>query len=412
MKIDLTKFQIPNIDSWKNQVLKEANSDEALMYTNHIENIRIDISSKNNQKVFASASTKGDWDVCSAFKIDDSFDNNEMILKCLEHGSNHIYLELVNKNPNWNKIFEDIFIEIIHVSISFHHPEQIETFKLFVKKENEKNFTVCIDTFDIGFYGYFKNSSVSFCINGFNLEQIGASTYQQIAQVLLCGERILQLCKSPERLKFKIGIGSNFLIEIAKIRALKWLWNHILSQNNYSQNEIYILGCTGWTNKSLKDPHTNLLRQTTEGLSAIIGGSSGLLTHSANELTSEGASWFDLRMSLNISHILKEESFISKVLDPMKGSYLIEMFTEQIIHNSWDLFLELHMNSENETNTLILDKIKETRKKKMEEFHTGNKELIGINLFQNQNEENRNWDHIPNYMEMNYLIFENLKLNG
>ena len=52
MKIDLTKFQIPNIDSWKNQVLKEANSDEALMYTNHIENIRIDISSKNNQKVF------------------------------------------------------------------------------------------------------------------------------------------------------------------------------------------------------------------------------------------------------------------------------------------------------------------------------------------------------------------------
>ena len=76
MKIDLTKFQISNIDSWKNQVLKEANSDEALMYTNHIENIRIDISSKNNQKVFASASAKGDWDVCSAFKIDDSFENN------------------------------------------------------------------------------------------------------------------------------------------------------------------------------------------------------------------------------------------------------------------------------------------------------------------------------------------------
>ena len=65
-----------------------------------------------------------------------------------------------------------------------------------------------------------------------------------------------------------------------------------------------------------------------------------------------------------------------------------------------------------ENNTLILDKIKETREKKMEEFQAGNKELIGINLFQNQNEENRNWDHIPNYMEMNYLIFENLKING
>ena len=84
MKIDLTKFQIPSIDSWKNQVWKEANSDEALIYTNPIENIRIDISSKDNQNAFASASAKGDWDVCSAFKIDDSFENNEMILKCLE----------------------------------------------------------------------------------------------------------------------------------------------------------------------------------------------------------------------------------------------------------------------------------------------------------------------------------------
>lgn len=412
MKIDLTKFQIPNIDSWKNQVFKEANSDEALKYTNHIENIRVDISSKNNQKVFASASAKGDWDVCSAFTIDDSFQNNEMILKCLEHGSNHIYLEIFNKTPNWNKIFDNIFLEIIHVSISFHRPEQVETFKLFVKKENEKNFTVCIDTFDIGYYEYFKNSSVSFCINGFDLEQIGASSYQQIGQMLICGERILQLCESPDRLKFKIGIGSNFLIEVAKIRALKWVWNHVLSQNDYSENEIYILGCTGWTNKSLKDPHTNLLRQTTEGLSAIIGGSSGLLSYSPNELTAQGASWFDLRMSLNISHILKEESFLSKVHDPMKGAYLIEMLTEQIIHNSWNLFLELHSNSEDENNALILNKIKETRKKKVEEFLSGNKELIGINLFKNKNEENRNWDQIPNYMEMNYLIYENLKING
>ena len=88
------------------------------------------------------------------------------------------------------------------------------------------------------------------------------------------------------------------------------------------------------------------------------------------------------------------------------------MLTEQIIHNSWNLFLELHMNSEHENNTLILDKIKETREKEGGGISTGNKELIGINLFQKQNEENRNWDHIPNYMEMNYLIFENLKING
>ncbi|MDC1361712.1 hypothetical protein N8203_01240, partial [Crocinitomicaceae bacterium] len=73
MKIDLTKFQIPNIDSWRNQVLKEVKDENALVYKNEIENIDIDISAKNNsQPSHTSLNSKTDWDILSSFVIYDS----------------------------------------------------------------------------------------------------------------------------------------------------------------------------------------------------------------------------------------------------------------------------------------------------------------------------------------------------
>lgn len=412
MKIDLTKFEIPNIDAWKNQVLKEANDNDALLYKNEIENLNIDISSKHeNQKTFSSLSAKCDWDIISSFNIGDSFENNELIIKCLEHGSNHIFLDIRINKPDWDIIFKDIVIEIVHVTVAFHNEEQLNSFKTFLPKENEQYFTICIDPFELNYFQEFKDSSVSYCVNGFALEQIGASTNQQLASMIYCAERLLQYCKNPNRVKFKMGIGSDFLIESGKIRALKWLWQHLLSKNDYMQSQVYIMGSTGWTNKSLKDPHTNLLRQTTEALAAVSGGVSGLLIHSASELTEAGSTWFDIRMALNISHILKEESFLSKVHDPLQGSYVSELLTEQIIDNSWNLFLELHDNLAQENKAEMSDNIKLIRNQKEQNFKSGKKQLIGINLFHNKDEQIQKWEYIPDYLEMSYLIYETLEAN-
>ena len=411
MKIDLTKFEIPNIDSWRNQVLKEVKDENALVYKNEIESIDIDISAKNNnQPSHASFNSKTDWDILSSFLIYDSLESNALIIKCLEHGANHIYLDLNNIIPTWETLFKNILLDIIHVTISFQNKQQIDSFKAFLKKEHEAHFTICIDPFDLEPIDAFLKTSVSFSIDGFSMEQIGASTNQQLSLILLCGEWVLQKCKNPNRIKFQIGVGSDFLIEVSKTRALKWLWQHILSKNNYVQKDLYILGITGWTNKSIKDPHMNLVRQTTEGLSAICGGVSGLLIHSAGELTKNGSKWFDRRMSLNISHILKEESFLSKVSDPLNGAYIIEMLTHQIIHNSWDTFLDLQENTLEEIKTTYTANIKIIRDLRINNFLNGEKQLLGINIFKNKTDSSEEeWKLPPSYLNFSYLIYENLQ---
>ena len=413
MEIDLTKFEIPNIDSWRNQVLKEVNDEKALVYKNEIENIDIDISFKNvTQPSHASLKSKMDWDILSSFVFFDSSECNKAIIKCLQHGANHIYLDLNNIIPAWETLFKDILLDIIHVTISFQNQEQIDSFKSFLTEEIEEHFSICIDPFNLSPVDTFIDTSVSFSIDGFSIEQIGASSNQQLSVLLYCGDRILQKCQNPSRIKFQMGIGSEFIIEISKIRAFKWLWQHLLTKNNYVQKELYILGITGWTNKSIVDPHMNLLRQTTEGLSAVCGGVSGLLFRTPSELSLKGIKWFDQRMSLNISHILKEESFLSKVSDPLNGAFIIEMLTNRIIHNSWDTFLELHDKTTHEIKTTCTAQVKTIRELRINNFLNGKKQLLGINLFKtNENSSEDEWKLTPSYLNLSYLIYENLKEN-
>jgi len=409
MNIDLANFDIPNIESWKAQIQRETNKEKATIYENKIEKIRVDLSNKNSNYDFQTnteAKKDNSWDIAISFVVNDSFTDNKSILKCLEQGANHIYLRIHDNNPKWNKVFENIILDYIHVTIAFESELQIKSFRQYLTKDYEKNFTISIDPFSLGFLDSFKDTQVSYSLNAFGLEQIGANSYQQLASLLYAGDQLLQLEISPGKIKFEIGIGCEFFIEISKIRALKWLWKHLLNENDFEFIEIQLLGRCGWTNKSTKDPHTNLLRQTTEGLSAVCGGVSSLLIHSASELSKDSSRWFDQRMALNISHILKEESFLSKVNDPLKGSHVTELLSKEIILNSWTLFLELHENT-SENIDLIVQEVEKTRKQRINEFVNGQKRLLGINLFSTDNNELK-WHNVPDYLEMEYLIYEKL----
>ena len=411
MKIELKNFENPDIDSWKNQVLKESKNQHVLNYINEIENLNVDLSNKINGKTFKTSfntDNRNDWDIVSYHKISNSFQNNNELIQALEHGSNHLYLDITGSNTPWSQIFENIMLDFIHVSIKFHNQDQIRNFKTFLSKEREHNFTVVIDPIDNDYVSSFKESKVSFLINGFSFEQIGGSSYQQLGLILNSAEQILQEIKKPERIKFHVGVGSHFLIETSKFRALKWLWKHLLKENNIETESMFILGSTGWTNKSLKDPNMNLLRQTTEGMSGINGGVSGLLIHPVSLLSRKSNYWFDTRMSLNISHILKEESFLSKVNDPLHGSYIIEMMTEQMIINSWELFLEMQNDSPTENKKKIRESVEIVRALKEKQFLNGEKQLLGINLFKIESTSFESWQDIPEYLGMKFLIYENL----
>ena len=186
------------------------------------------------------------------------------------------------------------------------------------------------------------------------------------------------------------------------------MWKHLLKENNIETEELFILGSTGWTNKSLIDPNMNLLRQTTEGISGINGGVSALLIHPVNVLSETSINWFNSRMSLNISHILKEESFLSKVNDPLHGSYIIEMMTEQIIINSWEFFLELQDDSLVGNKKMISESVQLVRSMREKQFLSGEKQLLGINLFNIESKSSDSWHEIPEYLGMQFLIYEKL----
>jgi methylmalonyl-CoA mutase len=246
-------------------------------------------------------------------------------------------------------------------------------------------------------------------INGFEIQQTGATTWQEIGIILSTAHELLNRGFNPNQLSLSIGIGSNYFLEIAKIRALRYLWNQITTAYD-TDNSVEIVAHVGWTNKSLKDQHTNLLRQTTETMSAAAGGAESIVVHPYDQHATQGSSEFAYRMAANISNLLKEESYFDFVKDPFKGSNILEFLTEQIISKAWTYFKQLEQfESINDLDKIefIRKSISETRKRRLENFEKKKMELIGINCFMNlQKNEPNSWLNNKTYLEMSYLIFE------
>lgn len=119
------------------------------------------------------------------------------------------------------------------------------------------------------------------------------------------------------------AIGSNYFFEIAKLRAARLLW-----ARTGASSALYIHARTTLSNKSVYDPYTNLLRATTEAVSAIIGGCDALEVRPFR---------FSERLALNVQRILKEESHLDRVADPAGGSYYVESLTDSIAQAAWAL---------------------------------------------------------------------------
>ena len=161
MKVELNSFEIPDIDSWKSQILNESNNQQTLNYIDEIENLNIDIANKINKYTFHTSCNTGkenDWDIVSYFEISNTFQTNKELIKALEHGSNHLYLNITSSNPPWHQIFENIVLDFIQISIRFRNKNQLKSFKSFISNGNEHNFNIVIDPIDNDYVNSFKES--------------------------------------------------------------------------------------------------------------------------------------------------------------------------------------------------------------------------------------------------------------
>lgn len=184
-------------------------------------------------------------------------------------------------------------------------------------------------------------------VHGSVFHNAGSTTTQELAYALAAGNEYLarltglgtSVTRIAPRIRFNFATSSNYFIEIAKYRAVKMLWARIVQEygGDEASAKMNIRAVNSSWNKTLYDPHVNMLRTTTEAMSAILGGVDSL-TISPYDETSGRVSDMAERVARNQQLILKEESYLDKVADPSAGSYYIETLTDSLAAAAWKEF--------------------------------------------------------------------------
>lgn len=186
-------------------------------------------------------------------------------------------------------------------------------------------------------------------INGCHIHNAGSNIIQELGFTLASANDLmvhltdmgLQVCDIAPRMAFNFATGSNYFMEIAKIRAARLLWSKIVEQYNPCCDccyKVFINATSSIWNKSIFDPYVNMLRTTTETMSAAIAGADSITTNPF-DIAYKGSDSFGYRIGRNQQLLLKEESYMDKIVDPAAGSYYIENLTNSIAQHAWEQFL-------------------------------------------------------------------------
>ncbi|WKS94578.1 methylmalonyl-CoA mutase family protein [Riemerella columbina] len=170
-------------------------------------------------------------------------------------------------------------------------------------------------------------------------QNAGASIIQQLAIALAKAKDLIEIFGASvlERLIFKVAVGRQYFFEIAKIRALKLLFNQL--SRAYQQNNIpYIFAETSLRNKTKADPENNLIRSTLELSAGMIGGADAVF---ARDFKVENSTPWSQEIAFKQSIVLAYESIINVFEDAAYGSYFVEDMTQQLATKAWQLFIEI-----------------------------------------------------------------------
>lgn len=205
-------------------------------------------------------------------------------------------------------------------------------------------------------------------------------------------ENKLESSRNPKtEITINIAVGSNYFFEIAKIRALRLLFNTLVKEYNYNF-DCHIVATPTKRNKTLYDYNVNMLRTTTECMSAILGGADAVANLSYDAIYHKDNEFGD-RISRNQLLVLKHESYFDKVNNPADGAYYIEELTNQLAEKALVLFKDIEKAGGLITQLIegtIQRKIKESADKEQELFDNGKEILLGTNKYPNKNDRMKN----------------------
>jgi methylmalonyl-CoA mutase len=236
-------------------------------------------------------------------------------------------------------------------------------------------------------------------VNGANFGNAGADCVQELAFTMSSfSEYMSQLTdrgitSSMAASKTRLGFatGSDYFMEIAKLRAARILWpaiikGFIMDGDEMINPEIHCQ-TTMW-NKTLFDPYVNMIRTQAEAMAAVLGGADSITLLPFNR-ASVCSDEFGERIARNQQLLLREEAFFDKTADPSAGSYYIETLTNLIADAAWKLFLETQEKGgflSSLKGGFIQQKIRESASRRKEDFMKGRKILVGTNRYRNTDE--------------------------
>jgi methylmalonyl-CoA mutase len=232
-------------------------------------------------------------------------------------------------------------------------------------------------------------------ISGYHMMEAGADSVLQTAFTMADGLEYVRAALNAgldidafaPRLSFFFGIGMNFFMDIAMLRAARFLWHKLISQFNPQNPRSTILRThcqtSGWS-LTAQDPYNNIIRTTLECMTSALGGTQSLHTNSFDEAVGLPTD-FSARIARNTQLIVQEESEICKVVDPLAGSYYLEALTDGIIREATKIIDEVEeiggMAKAIDTGMPKL-RIEESAARRQARIDQGRDVIVGVNKYQ------------------------------
>ncbi|SHL95919.1 methylmalonyl-CoA mutase subunit beta [Flavobacterium xanthum] len=398
---------------WKQKIqfeLKGADYNETLVW-NSPEDIQVKPFYHKDEftKAFPVSTKASEFKICQNIFVYDVQKSIERALDSLSRGADSLRFTIENESIDITHLLEQLPLEKITVyfNLGFISIDFVKKIDAFAKKNNtiifcnldsigqlakDGNWFVTNEKNNFDTLNLLTTTTTSISLISINAalyQNAGANMVQQIAYSLgQVNEYFNRIETINQPIVFEVAVGTNYFFEIAKLRALRLLFNLIAKEYNHNLDCNIIVSPTK-RNKTLYDYNVNMLRTTTECMSAIIGGADAIanlpydaLYHKDNE--------FGDRIARNQLLILKNESYFDKVNNPADGSYYIENLTNQLAEKGLALFKDIEANGgflKQLNDGIIKRKIQESADAAQELFDLGKEILLGTNKHPNKQDK-------------------------
>lgn len=339
------------------------------------------------------------WKIAQTVFVDDEHIANKIAKNALSQGATSIIFK-VEKDFDTTLLLKEIPFDKTYLIFDFQYYSEVFISQLTeALKNNNANYLFLIDSIGqlVRTGNWFSSQKEDFknlanivetqtdaiAIKLGTLQNAGARIVQQLAYGMAHANEYLNLLasKNPNlTLTFQVSMGANYFFEIAKIRALRKLYA-VLAAEYKLPTTCKILATPTLRNKTIYDYNVNMLRTTTESMSAILGGAD-VVSNLAYDTVFRKSNEFGERISRNQLLILREESYFDLVSNPVDGTYYIERLTDELAEKALNIFKEIEKGGGYIAQLhegIIQKKIKESASKEQEQFNAGELKLVGTN---------------------------------